>query len=283
VTFNKLDVNVPIVPTSKYVVTISDHKNNGIPLSGRKPVAIPGTLEPGFYTVSTIANSLDSNLQYADYALPSSMLMLVRTGVPPCLVWPGDVNNDGIVDDNDEAALKAYIVTANQRSSWLKGPRRYRVDASTNPMTYFTWEGQTAINWNTPEGCYMDADGNGSVNSFDVFAISLNKTKSHKTVGNEQEPMPLKFVVDQNYPNPFSSSTMIRFSIPEPGDIRLTVSDLAGRQVATLIDGRIGTGTHEAVFDAGTLASGQYLVRMSYTDIHAGSVFTKAMKITLSR
>ncbi|RJP77812.1 MAG: T9SS C-terminal target domain-containing protein [Candidatus Zixiibacteriota bacterium] len=64
------------------------------------------------------------------------------------------------------------------------------------------------------------------------------------------------------HPNPFNPSTAIRYDLPQAGRVRLAVYDTAGREVATLVDGWRTAGTHEAVFAAGDLASGLYLVRL---------------------
>jgi hypothetical protein len=68
--------------------------------------------------------------------------------------------------------------------------------------------------------------------------------------------------LEQNFPNPFNPSTVIRYQIPAAGNARLSVHDLLGRQVAVLVEGRIGPGTHEATFHAASLASGIYFYRL---------------------
>ena len=64
------------------------------------------------------------------------------------------------------------------------------------------------------------------------------------------------------YPNPFNSMTTIRFSLPEASLARMSVFDIAGREVAVVVDGRYEAGKHTAVFDADRLPSGIYLVRL---------------------
>lgn len=66
-----------------------------------------------------------------------------------------------------------------------------------------------------------------------------------------------------NYPNPFNPSTQIRFSLISSHVIRLSVYDLLGREIAVLADGMMPAGTHSLTFDAGTRASGLYLVRLT--------------------
>jgi hypothetical protein len=64
-------------------------------------------------------------------------------------------------------------------------------------------------------------------------------------------------------PNPFVSRTTIRYAIEEAADVRLTVYDALGREVAVLVDGRQEAGAHSAVFDASGLAAGTYVYRLT--------------------
>ncbi|MEM8488975.1 MAG: PQQ-dependent sugar dehydrogenase, partial [Bacteroidota bacterium] len=66
-----------------------------------------------------------------------------------------------------------------------------------------------------------------------------------------------------NYPNPFNPVTTIVYQLPEAGDVQLTVYDMQGRRVKTLVDQRLPAGTHEVVFDAEGLASGAYLYELA--------------------
>jgi hypothetical protein len=63
----------------------------------------------------------------------------------------------------------------------------------------------------------------------------------------------------QNWPNPFNSMTMIEYEVIEQASMQLYVMDMNGRRVATLVDGAVPPGRYLAGFDAGGLASGQYL------------------------
>ncbi len=65
-----------------------------------------------------------------------------------------------------------------------------------------------------------------------------------------------------NYPNPFNPTTNINFTLPEVADINLTVFNLLGQQVAALASGTFEAGSHSLVFDASSLTSGLYLVRL---------------------
>jgi len=95
--------------------------------------------------------------------------------------------------------------------------------------------------------------------------------------------LPRSFVLQPNYPNPFNSNTMIRFSLPADGDIDLSVYDLAGQKVATLVAGHRERGTYRVNWD-GTdergreLASGMYVCRLQ-----AGKGLVETRKLVLVR
>ncbi|MEL7363188.1 MAG: T9SS type A sorting domain-containing protein, partial [Bacteroidota bacterium] len=73
-------------------------------------------------------------------------------------------------------------------------------------------------------------------------------------------------VVLQNYPNPFNPTTTIRYGLSEAADVRLEVLDLLGRRVATPAEGQQAAGWHEVRFEAGGLASGVYIYRLTVGD-----------------
>jgi hypothetical protein len=83
-----------------------------------------------------------------------------------------------------------------------------------------------------------------------------------QAVGEDRDEHPRQFALLPNYPNPFNPSTTIRYELPVSGLVRLSVLDLLGREVATLVDERQDPGRHEVTFDAGPLASGLYVYRL---------------------
>jgi hypothetical protein len=63
-------------------------------------------------------------------------------------------------------------------------------------------------------------------------------------------------------PNPFSGRTQISYAVEVASDVRLSVYDVLGREVAVLVDGQQEAGTHTATFDARGLAAGTYIYRL---------------------
>ena len=91
-----------------------------------------------------------------------------------------------------------------------------------------------------------------------------------------QEQM-FSFALAQNYPNPFNPVTNISYSIPNRLFVSLTVYDLLGRDVATLVSEEMPAGLHEVNWNASVLPSGVYIYRL-----RAGS-FSESKKIILLR
>ena len=105
------------------------------------------------------------------------------------------------------------------------------------------------------------SEGVGNPNSIRVITGVLNADTS--PVANEDEAeVPDGFLLAQNYPNPFNPATSIRFTLSQPQEVALTVYDVYGRVVATLLDGFRPAGAYEVVFDARALASGSYVYRL---------------------
>ncbi len=96
-------------------------------------------------------------------------------------------------------------------------------------------------------------------------------------VGKPLPELPKGFSLSQNYPNPFNPVTEIGFDIPTASPVRLTVYDVLGREVATLLDRVMPAGHHRAQFNAERLSSGVYLYR-----IEAGK-YSASRKMVLAK
>lgn len=93
----------------------------------------------------------------------------------------------------------------------------------------------------------------------DVYDPSLDQV----AVSTEASAVPNRFSLLPNYPNPFNPATMLTYELAASGPVRLTVSDLLGREVAVLVDGPMTSGRHEVRFDARGLPAGIYLARLA--------------------
>ncbi|HPI72987.1 MAG TPA: T9SS type A sorting domain-containing protein [bacterium] len=80
--------------------------------------------------------------------------------------------------------------------------------------------------------------------------------------------VPDRYELGQNFPNPFNPTTEIMFKVKEEGRVQLVVFDLLGREVATLVDGKLAAGIHKINFDGRSLPSGMYLYVMKAGSYH---------------
>ncbi len=87
----------------------------------------------------------------------------------------------------------------------------------------------------------------------------------------------------QNYPNPFNPSTTIAFTVPSASDVELTIYNVRGQRIRSLVSGKFAGGTHQAVWDGSDeqgqrVASGIYLYRLT-----VGTTFSDMKKMVYLR
>ena len=88
--------------------------------------------------------------------------------------------------------------------------------------------------------------------------------------------IPLKYTLSQNYPNPFNPVTTIRYDLKSKSNVQLTIYDLAGRAIKTLVNQTQNAGRHVVEFDASGLSSGIYVYHIKTS---AGFVASRKMVV----
>ena len=83
----------------------------------------------------------------------------------------------------------------------------------------------------------------------------------------------LNYQLGEAYPNPFNSTVRISYAVPSAGEVKLTLYDITGRTVETLLDGWKTPGYYDVSYNPDRLASGIYFLRMSTEN------FTKTQKV----
>ena len=118
------------------------------------------------------------------------------------------------------------------------------------------------------------------------FALAQDFSLGITTSVSGPQAVPQAYALGQNYPNPFNPSTRIGFSLPQAGTVTLSVFNLLGQQIATLVNGPMTAGIHETVWDgrdaAGrVLASGVYFYRIEVKGLDGGAAYTAMRKMAL--
>ena len=216
-------------------------------------------------------------------------------------VWPGDLDNNGIVNAEDVLPLALY---------WYEtGTGRDIID--------YTWTAHTVQQWVTSAVTHADADGSGQVDIRDILPICLNWNLTHGEVclssfnmdnfdvetnryalklihdqvknahsGPSYEirlflerilniTLPDNLVLHQNYPNPFNSSTLIKYEAPSEANVRIAVYNIIGQRIKVLVDDLHRAGSYEIIWDGldesgDKVTSGIYFYRIdsaNYSEI----------------
>ncbi|MCK9409389.1 MAG: carboxypeptidase regulatory-like domain-containing protein, partial [Bacteroidetes bacterium] len=126
---------------------------------------------------------------------------------------------------------------------------------------YYSPEGQLVDTTITGTGTstVFDAAGDISYGGTDIVSAGWNIVTPVEEL---TETIPQTFSLKQNYPNPFNPSTTIWFALPYSTHVRITIHDLLGRTIATLVDGQQTAGWKEVKWNAQALSSGMYFFRL---------------------
>jgi hypothetical protein len=120
---------------------------------------------------------------------------------------------------------------------------------------------------------FVQSTGSMTVYQSETISYSeLNVTgiDNSKTIPNE-------FILEQNYPNPFNPTTTIQFQVPNSSSINITVYNILGNEVATLLNEKKPAGSYKVDFSAAGLSSGIYFYKLQ-----AGS-FVEMKKMILMK
>lgn len=170
-------------------------------------------------------------------------------------------------------AINTYIQDSN-----------YSFPSSSIPVIARTTN--LGITWN-----YNYLPTNGELFLFDPDNAYLAGTRSlMKTtnlgitfVNNNSEIISndIAFILNQNYPNPFNPSTKISFNIFETGIVELNVYDILGRNVKSLINQKLSSGSYEVEFLNTNLSSGIYFYTLNFNSLSEEKKFTSTKKMML--
>ena len=164
-------------------------------------------------------------------------------------------------------------------------------DHEVSPWTTIDWIGWRLVSWDMfldGTGIWL-GDGNldgtmrfdsiqlthepGSAASGTLYIDDLRLIQSRLfAVEDDPRALPGAFVLHPNYPNPFNSSTTISYEVPLRGPVELTIYDLLGRPVRTLVQATVEPGRYRALWDghdeAGQpVVSGLYIARLQAGEI----------------
>jgi hypothetical protein len=120
---------------------------------------------------------------------------------------------------------------------------------------------------------YVTGSSYGTPSSgYDIVTVKYSQPVS---VNNHNSNLPVKFELYQNYPNPFNPKTIINYDLPKDSYVKIKVTDMLGREVATLVNQPMKAGENKVEFDGSNYPSGVYFYKLQAGD------FTQTKKLIL--
>lgn len=190
--------------------------------------------------------------------------------VPFIMFGSGDHDNDGVVKGL-QAEVWGMINKVMAELAKIPGTTMQteygQYDAAGKflpfPVPKNTWtKTQLSAYWNA---ITAHNDKSGGIHNPKYIVSGLKGAMAAvglKTAVKQDESIPTEYALFQNYPNPFNPSTTIKFALPKAGTVKVTVYDITGKEVQTLVNNFMNAGTHNIQFNASNIASGVYLYRI---------------------
>jgi hypothetical protein len=233
-----------------------------------------GTQGGGFFIGGLVHNSaaLVNNTIYDNHAIQGGAVYIGHDNynvshpkIENSILWANSSSiyiNSGTID----------VTYSDVEGGW-SGTGNIDSDPLFADTLYHLTNGSPCIDTGNPDHAYNDEDG--SRNDMGAYGGMNDPTGlyEHKNLF-----LPSKYSLYQNYPNPFNPSTMINYQLPVTSVVDLSIYNLLGQKVVTLVNKRQKPGYHQVEWDASGFASGVY-----YYTLHTSSGFFQTRKCIFLR
>jgi len=249
----------------------------------------PLTHRIGRYKVSGISNPSEyMNLQWKTIGTGITTQVFTLSPVSPWTSSPVNINAIDPTNAPLPVELTSFTARASTNQVLLNWETKTEVSnygfeiekASLIKNATKNWQKIGFVNGhgnsNSPkEYSYTDKNVNSGNYYYRLKQIDTDGQYEYSDEVSVVVETPADYVLEQNYPNPFNPSTKIKFSIPEAGMIKLTIYDLLGQEVKTLVEEAREAGSYSELFDASGMHSGIYFYELRVN----GFILTKKMQL----
>ncbi len=225
---------------------------NAVDTYPTEPEAVEGYTQ--LYTIKKITDSTGANFTDLNNLLQTKLPLITDSLVLKVVTQLSDLCLVG--NQQYLPAINSFDEIAQQNPETEEGLFA-EIDALTTAIISFN-EGGGGLQKGLP-GKYV-------ANSQGELVDRLNNLMKTNFEGESKKVniIPTEYSLYNNYPNPFNPTTIIRFDIPERTNVELIVFDILGRRVKSLVNNELrNPGRYEVSFDAGSLASGVYIYKLT--------------------
>ncbi len=223
----------------------------------------------GCHGVDTVGTEITMNNNYV-YMDPAIINKLAENDTLHVQDWMCSQFERSIVGGVENAYTISEVVFNN-----APAPATHIVDEyvgywDQNPLTIMNRTAPDSIDlaYGTTDAAYTAAVGGFPLGDLNWYPGKKAEWETFLTGVDEANiTVPEAFELQQNYPNPFNPATNIKFSIPSKGDYTLTVHNLLGQEIRTLINAQLSAGNHDVTFDASNLDSGIYFYTLTGNNV----------------
>ena len=189
-----------------------------------------------------------------------------------CLSYVVPVELTSFTATSNGADVELKWATATETNNQGFQVERMSVGGSFEQVGYIPGFGTTT----EPKAySFVDSKLESGNYTYRLKQIDFDGTFTYSEEVNVDIELPLEYSLEQNYPNPFNPSTMIKYSIPEDGFVKLAIYNMLGEEVAAIVNTTQKAGRYEVNFNASKLSSGVYVYRIEAAN------FTASKKLML--
>jgi hypothetical protein len=219
---------------------------------------------------ATIYNNTFDN---CNYGLTQAPNLIILNNIFANSITKGIARGSHVTIENDNSIVD-YCDFYNNLSDYdtdiSRGANLFYFDPEfENTSTYQLLAGSEAINAGTATYSWQDQtvldipESDYAGDAPDLGAVEYGWINS---IIDNSNTIPLQVKLHQNYPNPFNPITIINYQLSMSSEVELSIYNLLGQNVATLVSERKEVGNHQVKWDASGFASGVYYYRL-----HAGN------------
>ncbi len=162
------------------------------------------------------------------------------------------------------ASVSSNSVTLNWKTATETNNRGFEVQrkSSGSDWSNITFVSGNGTTTKSHEYSYVDNSLTAGKYYYRLKQVDMNGAYEYSNAVEANVTAPVKFELAQNYPNPFNPTTKIDFSVPSNSNVKLTVYNVLGQQIAILVNGFMKSGSHSVDFNAVDLNSGIYFYKL---------------------